>query len=79
MNFSLILAIEFPDKKIMEVLRSENLKCDKNLLIVFLVNTLFFFVLDKRVRQKSWSSHSNVSLKTPCPSAPVATQFCTRD
>ena len=78
MNFSLILAIEFPDKKIMEVLRSENLKYDKNLLIVFLVDTLFF-VLDKWVRQKSWSSHSNVSLKTPCPSAPVATQFCTRD
>ena len=42
MNFSLILAIEFPDKKIMEVLRSENLKYDKNLLIVFLVDTLFF-------------------------------------
>ena len=42
MNFSLILAIEFPDKKIMEVLRSENLKYDKNLLIFFLVDTLFF-------------------------------------
>ena len=47
MNFSLILAIEFPDKKIMEVLRSENLKCDKNLLIVFLVNTLFFLYWTK--------------------------------
>ena len=30
MNFSLILAIEFPKKKIMEVLRIENLKYDKN-------------------------------------------------
>ena len=48
MNFSLILAIEFPDKKIMEVLRSENLKCDKNLLTVFLVNTLFFFCIGQK-------------------------------
>ena len=30
MNFCLILAIEFPKKKIMEVLRIENLKYDKN-------------------------------------------------
>ena len=30
MNFSLILAIEFPKKKNMEVLRIENLKHDKN-------------------------------------------------
>ena len=50
MNFFLILAKEFPKKKIMEVLIIENLKHDKNFkLIVFLIDTLLFV----RIEQKS--------------------------
>ena len=66
MNFSLIPAIEFPKKK--NYGSSENWKlktCQK-----FSTNSLFFnlilfflFVLTKRVRQKSGSSHSNVFFK----------------
>ena len=43
MNFSLILAMEFPKKKIMEVSRIENLKYDRNFqLTAYLINTLLF-------------------------------------
>ena len=43
MNFSLILAMEFPKKKNMEVPRIENLKHDRNVqLTAYLINTLFF-------------------------------------
>ena len=57
MNFSLILVIEFPKKKIMEVLRIKNLKYEKyilNLLIVSLIN-IFLFV---RIKQTSMKDRS---------------------
>ena len=41
MNFSLILAMEFPKKKNMEVPRIENLKYDRNFqLTAYLINNL---------------------------------------
>ena len=43
MNFSLVLAMEFPKKNITEVPRMEHLKYDRNLqLTVYLINTLLF-------------------------------------
>ena len=50
MNFSLILAIEFPKKKIMEVLRIENLKYDKNFQLThcFLINTPPFVCIEQK-------------------------------
>ena len=43
MNFSLILTMEFPQKKMMEVPRIENLKYDRNFqLTAYLINTLLF-------------------------------------
>ena len=67
MNFSLILAIDFSKKKkFMEVLRIENLKYDKHFQLThcfFKLILFFLFVLSKRVRQKSGSSHSNVFIK----------------
>ena len=50
MNFSLILAIEFPKKKIMEVLRIENLKYDKNFQFThcFLTNTPLFAFIEQK-------------------------------
>ena len=43
MSFSLILAMEFPKKKNMEVTRIENLKYERNFqLTAYLINTLLF-------------------------------------
>ena len=50
MNFLLILTIKFPKKKIMEVLRIENLKYDKNFQLThcFLINTLLFVHIEQK-------------------------------
>ena len=38
-----------------------------NLLVVFLINTLLFVRITKRVKKKFGSSHSNVFLKVGVP------------
>ena len=50
MNFSLILAIEFPKKEIYGSSEIENLKYDKifNLLIAFLINILLFVCIKQK-------------------------------
>ena len=50
MNFSLLLTIEFPKKKNMDVLRIENLKYDKNFQLThcFLIDTLFFVCIEQK-------------------------------
>ena len=55
MNFSLVLAMEFPQKKIMEIPRIENLKYDRNFqLTTYLINLLLF------VRNKQTSENRSV-------------------
>ena len=60
MNFSLILAMEFPKKKIMEVSRIENLKYDRNFqLTAYLINTLLFV----RNKQTSENRSAEAAIK----------------
>ena len=55
MNFSLVLAMEFPQKKIMEIPRIENLKYGRNFqLTTYLINLLLF------VRNKQTSENRSV-------------------
>ena len=55
MNFSLVLAMKFPQKKIMEIPRIENLKYDRNFqLTTYLINLLLF------VRNKQTSENRSV-------------------
>ena len=64
MNFSLILVIEFPKKKIMEVPRIKNLKYEKyilNLLIVSLIN-IFLFVRFKQTSMKDRSPEDAIQM-----------------
>ena len=64
MNFSLILAMEFPKKKIMEVSRIENLKYDRNFqLTAYLINTLLFV----RNKQTSENRSAEAAIKIGVP------------
>ena len=64
MNFSLILAMEFPKKKIMEVSRIENLKYDRNFqLTAYLINTLLF-VCNKQTSENR-SSEAAIKIGVP--------------
>ena len=64
MNFSLILAMEFPKKKIMEVSRIENLKYDRNFqLTAYLINTLPFV----RNKQISENRSAEAAIKIVVP------------
>ena len=65
MNFSLILAMEFPKKKkIMEVPRIENLKYDRNFqLTAYLINTLLFV----RNKQTSENRSAEAAIKIGVP------------
>ena len=59
MNLSLILAIEFPKKKIMEVSRIENVKYNSNFqFTAYLINTLLF------VRNKQTSENRSAETAT---------------
>ena len=55
MNFSLILTIEFPKKKIMEVLRINNLNMTDifNMLIFYLINTLLLVPIKQTSKNRS--------------------------
>ena len=64
MNFSLILAMEFPKKKIMEVSRIENLKYDRNFQpTAYLINTLLF-VCNKQTSENR-SSEAAIKIGVP--------------
>ena len=64
MNFSLILAMEFPKKKNMEVTRIENLKYDRNFqLTAYLINTLLFV----RNKQTSENRSAEAAIKIGVP------------
>ena len=64
MNFSLVLAMEFPKKNITEVPRMEHLKYDRNLqLIAYLINTLLFV----RNKQTSENRSAEAAIKIGVP------------
>ena len=64
MNFSLVLAMEFPQKKIVEVPRIENLKYDRNFqLTTYLINTLLFV----RNKQASENRSAEAAIQTGVP------------
>ena len=64
MNLSLILAIEFPKKKIMEVSRIENVKCNRNFqFTAYLINTLLFV----RNKQTSENRSAEAAIKIGVP------------
>ena len=64
MNFSLVLAMEFPKKNITEVPRMEHLKYDRNLqLTAYLINTLLFV----RNKQTSENRSAEAAIKIGVP------------
>ena len=64
MNFSLVLAMEFPQKKFMEIPTIENLKYDRNFqLTTYLINTLLFV----RNKQTSENRCAKAAIKTGVP------------
>ena len=64
MNFSLVLAMEFPQKKFMEIPTIENLKYDRNFqLTSYLINILLFV----RNKQTSENRNAEAAIQTGVP------------